>query len=138
MPAKDLFHHAVKVALQKEGWVVTHDPLHLDLPDVEVYIDLGAEKLIAAEKLGQKIVIEIKTFAGTSTISEFHTAVGHFMNHRFLLQKLEPERILWLAIPNEAYESFFRRETIREMTLAYQLKLAVYNPEKETIEQWIE
>jgi XisH protein len=54
MPAKDLFHNAVKVALQKDGWTVTHDPLHLDLPDVEVYIDLGAEKLIAAERSGKK------------------------------------------------------------------------------------
>lgn len=138
MPAKDIFHNAVKIALQKDGWIVTHDPLHLDLPDVEVYIDLGAEKLIAAERSGKKIAIEIKTFAGQSTISEFHTAVGQFMNYRFLLQKLDPDRTLWLAIPNETYESFFRRETIIEMTLNYRLKLAVYNPFMEAIEQWIE
>ena len=138
MPAKDIFHNAVKVALQKDGWIVTHDPLHLDLPDVEVYIDLGAEKLIAAERSGQKIAIKIKTFSGTSTISEFHTAVGQFMNYRFLLQKVDPDRILWLAIPIETYESFFRRDTIQEMTLDYRLKLAVYNPFMEAIEQWIE
>lgn len=27
MSAKDIFHEAVKRGLQKEGWVITHDPL---------------------------------------------------------------------------------------------------------------
>ncbi len=27
--AKDLFHEAVKVALQKDGWEITHDPYKL-------------------------------------------------------------------------------------------------------------
>jgi XisH protein len=138
MPARDLFHNIVKAALQKEGWLITHDPLHLDLPDIEVYVDLGAEQLLAAEREGKKIAVEIKTFAGTSTISEFHTAVGQFMNYRFLLCKLQPERTLWLAVPNETYESFFRRQTIQEMIASYQFKLAVYDPDKEVIEQWIE
>jgi len=49
---------------------------------VEMYVDLGAEKLIAAEKNGKKIAVEIKNFLATSNISEFHTAVGQFLNYR--------------------------------------------------------
>ncbi|WP_013325427.1 element excision factor XisH family protein [Gloeothece verrucosa] len=29
MSAKDVFHDAVRVALEKDGWVITQDPLHL-------------------------------------------------------------------------------------------------------------
>jgi hypothetical protein len=50
MPAKDRFHQAVRHALEQEGWIVTHDPLHIELPDIEVYIDLGADRLLAAER----------------------------------------------------------------------------------------
>jgi hypothetical protein len=82
MPAKDRFHQAVRHALEQEGWIVTHDPLHIELPDIEVYIDLGADRLLAAERESQKIAIEIKTFLGTSTLFEFHLAVGQFVNYR--------------------------------------------------------
>jgi len=138
MPAKDRFHQAVRHALEQEGWIVTHDPLHIELPDIEVYIDLGADRLLAAERESQKMAIEIKTFLGTSTLFEFHLAVGQFVNYRFLLNKVEPERELYLAVPVETYETFFRRETVQEMTQAYRLKIAVYNPNLEAIEQWIE
>ncbi len=54
MPAKDLFHDTVKNALQKEGWVITDDPLHLKYGGLNLYVDLGVEKILAAEKAGQK------------------------------------------------------------------------------------
>lgn len=137
MPAKDTFHQAVKQALQKDGWKITHDPLHIELPDVEVYIDLGAERLLAAEREGRKIAIEIKTFLGASTIFEFHTAIGQFVNYRFLLRKIDKERDLYLAVPVETYETFFRRETIQEMLQDQNVKIVVYNQNTEAIEQWI-
>lgn len=50
MSAKDAFHTVVKTALEKEGWLITHDPYTLQAGTLELYIDLGAEKVIAAEK----------------------------------------------------------------------------------------
>ena len=29
MPAKDIYHEAVKIALEKDGWLITDDPLVL-------------------------------------------------------------------------------------------------------------
>lgn len=81
MPAKDIFHNAVKLALEKDGWLITDDPIYLDYGGVELYIDLGAEKLIAAEKEGQKIAVEVKSFISGSAISEFHKALGQFINY---------------------------------------------------------
>ena len=75
MPAKDAFHQLVRAALEREGWTITHDPYRIDLGFVDFYIDLGAERLIAATKDGEKIAVEIKTFLAASAISEFHVDI---------------------------------------------------------------
>lgn len=67
MPAKDKFHDVVKVALEKEDWQITDDPLPISVGDVDMVIDLGAERLLAAEKHGEKIAVEVKSFLNTST-----------------------------------------------------------------------
>ena len=84
--AKDLFHNTVKIALQKDGWQIIHDPYQLRYGILDVYIDLAAEEAIVAEKAGRKIAVEVKSFAGGSTISEFHTALGQFLNYRIALE----------------------------------------------------
>ena len=85
MSARDKFHYLVKTALENEGWIITHDPYHIVLGFVDFYIALGAERLIAAIKAGEIIAVEIKTFLASSTISEFHTAMGQFINYRIAL-----------------------------------------------------
>lgn len=50
MSRKDRFHQAVKNALEKDGWTITHDPLSLKIGTFRLQVDLGAEKLIAAEE----------------------------------------------------------------------------------------
>jgi hypothetical protein len=60
MAAKDIFHEAVRKGLEKEDCLITDDPLKLQVGGVEMYVDLGAEKIIAAEKDGEKIAVEIK------------------------------------------------------------------------------
>ena len=53
----------------EEGWNITHDPYQIDIGFTDLYIDLGAERLIAAEKDSEKIAIEIKSFLAASTIA---------------------------------------------------------------------
>ena len=103
--AKDLFYNTVKNALQKDGWQITHDPYQLRYGAVDVYIDLAAEtEAIAAEIAGRKIAVEVKSFAGSSIISEFHVALGQFLNYRVALEvSSEPERVLYLAVPTDTY-----------------------------------
>lgn len=77
MAARDKFHTAVKQALIKEQWSITHDPLNLKFGEYDqVQIDLGAEKVLAAEKDGEKIAVEIKSFLSDSSIFDFHVALG--------------------------------------------------------------
>jgi hypothetical protein len=137
--ARDLFHNTVKAALQKDGWRITHDPYQLRYGIADVYIDLAAEEAIAAEKAGCKIAVEVKSFAGGSTISEFHTALGQFLNYRIALEvSNEPDRILYLAVPTDTYQMFRRFEPAKTVIERYQIRLIIYNPNQEVIDRWIE
>ena len=66
MSAKDRYRDCVKNALIKDGWVITHDPLRLPWGKKDMYVDLGAETLLAAEKDQRRIAVEIKSFVGKS------------------------------------------------------------------------
>lgn len=76
MAAKDRFHTVVRKALEKEQWVITDDPLRLDVGGTKFEIDLGAEQLLAAERGTKKIAIEIKTFLSDSPLTDYHAALG--------------------------------------------------------------
>jgi hypothetical protein len=54
MPVKDLYHDTVRTALIKAGWTITDDPLILKIGERSIFIDLGAEKLMAAERDTEK------------------------------------------------------------------------------------
>jgi XisH protein len=138
MAAKDRFHDAVKQALLKEQWVITADPLILKIDKVKFEIDVAAEKVFAAEKAGQKIAVEIKSFLNTSVVTDFHSALGQFLNYRLGLQMNEPDRTLYLAIPLDIFESFFQERFTQEAVRQYQVKLIVYEPVQEVIIEWKE
>ena len=104
MSAKDKYHEHVKDALIKDGWEITHDPYRLDLGKFSYEIDLGAEKLIGAEKEHQKIIVEVKSFLRESIVSEHHIVVGQYINYRIHLRDSDVERVLFLAISMDAYE----------------------------------
>jgi hypothetical protein len=55
----------------------------------------------------QQIAVEVKSFVGKSPVHDFHEATGQFSNYRSALKFKEPERLLFLAIPDETYNDFF-------------------------------
>jgi hypothetical protein len=115
MSAKDKFHDAVKNALVKDGWTITHDPFRLDFGFTDTYIDLGAEKFITADKDDEKIAIEIKSFISKSELYEFYTALGQFLGYRMALKRVEPERVLFLAVPKETCNNLFHQTIISDL-----------------------
>ena len=134
--AKDLFHGAVRRALEKEGWTITNDPLFLNFGGVQMFIDLGAEQIMGAERNGEKIAVEIKSFIGFSATTEFNSALGQFLKYKLALEEEEPARTLYLAIPLDAYRSFFSLELPRRLVERYQVRLIIYNPKEEEIFKW--
>ena len=135
--AKDRFHNVVRTALEKDGWNITADPYEITVDDVDFEIDLAAEKLLAAEREGQKIAVEVKSFISPSNVSEFHTALGQFLNYRDALEKLEPDRQLYLAVRVPIYETFFQRRFIASAVERYQLRLVLYDVQQEVIIRWL-
>ncbi|OUL20514.1 fatty-acid oxidation protein subunit alpha [Nostoc sp. RF31YmG] len=138
MSAKDVFHEVVKTALEKDGWQITNDPLTISVGGVNLSIDLAAEKLIAAEREGQKIAVEVKSFLErSSAISEFHTALGQFINYRGALRRRQPDRVLYLAVPLTTYKTFFQLDFPKDMIVENQVRMLIYDVEEEVIFQWI-
>jgi hypothetical protein len=138
MSARDSCHFAVKSALIKAGWIITADPYRIIYQDIDLYADLAAEKPISAERAGRKIVVEIKSFTGRSSITDLHGAVGQYIIYRQFIQLTDPSYELYLAIDDEIYENFFSRESITILLNAQQIKLLVVDLSKEEIQQWIE
>lgn len=136
--AKDLYHEHVKVALEKENWLITHDGYRLGDEEIEFEVDLGAEKLIAATKGIKKILVEVKSFRGQSKTYEFHQALGQFNNYALALEYQESDRILYLAVPDTVFENFFQKALIQKSISRYQVKLVVYDPLTQEIVLWKE
>ena len=101
-----------------------------------MYVDLGAEKLIAAQKDQQKIAVEIKSFLRVSITSEFHTALGQYLNYQLILENKEADRILYLAVSKDTYTTFFSLLFTQKAIKKYRVNIIVYDPDEEVIIEW--
>lgn len=133
MPSLDIYHDLVKTALQAEGWTITHDSYPLSAGGTELYIDLGAQKIIAAVKQNQKIAVEIKSFSGKSQITEFYSALGQYLTYQQGLKIVEPDRLLYLAIPKIAKNEVFSLALTQQLISELEVKLLVYSTSGEII-----
>ncbi len=133
MSRRDTYHDVVKDALIRERWTITHDPYTFDT-DPQILTDLGAERLIAAEKAYQKIVVEVKSFLQESQVVELEKALGQYGLYRRFLAKQDPDRELYLAVPMHAFVDIFSRQVGREAVEEFHLQLFVYSlSEKEPL-----
>lgn len=137
MSAKDIFHDTVKKALEKEQWLITADPLKFKFGGINFQVDLAAERVLEAERNGEKIAVEIKSFLNPSAITDFYAALGQFLSYRLALEIIEPDRLLYLAIPLDAFDSFFQMEFTQIAIDKHQILLIIYDPIQEVIVKWI-
>lgn len=136
MPARDHLHAHVRKALEGDGWTITHDPLRLRWRKKDVYVDLGAERFIGAEKGLIRIAVEVKSFTGPSPIDALEKALGQFTLYHDILERVDPDRELYLAVSDAAYADIFE-DAMGELLLDNRrIKLLVFNIETEVIERW--
>lgn len=136
--AKDKFHDNVREALVKEGWTITAEQLRIDLGRSYIEMDLMAENLMAAERNGEFIAVEVKSFLLKSVIHAFHEAMGQYLDYRSALEVVDPQRIVFLAVPShiffhEVFQDWFIQKRLREENA----KLIVFDVSTNTIERWI-
>jgi hypothetical protein len=135
--SRDIYHETVRNALEKDGWTITHDPLRLEWGSKDLYVDLGAEQLIAAEKGKRQIAVEIKSFVGASDMDDLEKALGQYILYHDILSKLEPRRELYLAVPQSVVRDIFE-EPVGELLLEYKrVQVIGFDPRAEEIVQWI-
>ncbi len=139
MSRRDTYHEAVKRALVKDGWTISHDPLRITYEGTIVSTDLGAEKATIAE--GQQIAVEIiavevKDLDSESVISEFEKALGQYRLYRALLKRTDPGRIIFLAVRKSVYDEFFQRPAIQVVIGDDEVRLLIFDEFSEEIVLW--
>jgi hypothetical protein len=138
MPAKNIYHDAVVDALQADGWTITADPLYVAVGRRRIFVDLAADRrALAAERGGERIAVEIQSFASGSDVENLHMAVGQYVVYRAVLDKLEPGMVLFLAVPDEAYARVFTDLLGQIVVDGLGIKLLVYQLEDRGVLRWI-
>lgn len=137
MPRDDAIKPAVVAALLKDGWTITADPLQLRYEEVGVGIDLGAERLVGAARGGERIAVEIKTFAGVSTIREYRDAWGQFDVYRMILEETEPDRKLYLAVAADVHRDVFGLRAVQMFLRKRPMARVVVRTDTEEVVEWI-
>ena len=137
MPARDAIHETVKEAVIKDGWEVTDDPYVISYGDRFLFVDLGANSFIGVRQGSKQIAIEIKQFRGQSQVTDLEQAIGQYSLYRILLNQIDPERDLYLAISETTYNDIFD-EPIGKLAIAeIPLKLVIVDVNNKEITQWI-
>lgn len=137
--AKDIYHNIVKEALIKDGWTITNDPLVLlSKEEGGLETDLGAEKLITAEKGMKRIGVEVKSFIQPSLMHEAHRALGQYNFYTSALMMKADDRLMFLAMPVEAHNFLNEKEIFRRTMSMFKVRLLIFDPETAKIESWIE
>ena len=137
MPAADIIHNAVKNALIKDGWTITADPYRIEYEEIDLFADLGAERPIAAERAGERIVVEVKSFVSRSLIQDLKLALGQYEMYLNFLELTAPDRKLYLAISAQVHDDFFMLKAINVLVERLRLSLLVVNVPREEVQKWI-
>ena len=137
MPKKDKFHETVKVALEKGQWHITNDPLFVPTKGGHnFFIDLGAERIIGAEKNGENIAVEIKSFSGASPMYTFYEILGQFLVYKMALREQSKIWELYIAISDIGFKKLDDSPIFSKAIQEYQLKFVVIHPASQSIIEW--
>jgi len=92
---------------------------------------------LAAERAGQKIAVEIKSFVGDSEMDDLEKAIGQYVVYRVVLAEREPNRVLYLAVSKDVLRNIFE-EPLGELLLKNKLVRVIgFDPQTEVIVEWI-
>lgn len=136
--ARDIFHNLVKEALEQDNWLITHDPYALlSRKEGGLSTDLGAEKVIVAERDKEKIAVEVKSFVHISILHDFLLAVGQYFVYSKILAKNDAERTLFVALPDFVYYRIIKYSWANDVISNLDMKFILYNTNLKIITEWI-
>ncbi len=137
MPARDIYHNAVKAALIHDGWTITDEDYTIVVGRQRVFIDLVAERdLIMAQQGNEQIAVEVKSFVSPSAVADLRNAIGQYVMYRSVLRRLDPRRIPYLAIDIETAQTLFAEPLAEYIVADEQVLLILVDIEAERIVEW--
>ena len=145
MPFRDMVHLPIKQALTNDGWETTDDPYVISYGERFLVIDLAAEpdssslsgQFVGARRGTQQIAVEIETFRGKSAIADLEQAIGQYSLYCLLLNELDPDREVYLAVTDIAFSEIFDEPIGKLVIQKLPLKLVVIDVEAVEVVQWI-
>ena len=72
-------------------------------------------------------------------MTDFHEAMGQYLDYKSALEDFDPQRIVFLALPLYAYNNaVFQGRFIQKRLKEEKAKLIIFDPIKNEVIQWIE
>lgn len=139
MPQRDRIHNQVRNALIADGWTITDEEYHLKLDTRSVYIDIFAERsLLAAERAGRRIAVEVKSFLDASEVKDLRDAVGQYILYAAVLRRIpeESDRLPYLAVDSAAGYGILDEAIGRAVLEDQQVRVIVVDIQQERIVEW--
>lgn len=139
MARTDRDHDAVLQALRAVGWTITHPyGMGINWGGKTGRPDIGAE-MTGADQAVRKIVVEVKNYppTGNGVMGDFHRAIGQYLTYQSYFEEHEPDRQVVKAVPRATYDGFLKHPDILRFLKRHRILLFVYNPDSQTIDQWI-
>jgi len=110
----------------------------LSREDGGLQVDLGAEKIIAAERGLVRIAVEVKSFINPSPVNDFHEAFGQHQIYLDVLEMTNSDRIMYLAMPSAIYKYLIKKNFIQFVIGKHHVRVITFNPLTKSIQAWIE
>lgn len=119
----------VQAALVSDGWTVKKGAITIIKGNYQFFID------VSAEKDGQKVAIEVKSFLN-NFVYDWHLALGQYLTYNALLFKLDPDRVLYLAVPEDIYTEHFQSAPFQEFVVLYSINLFIFSQDANRVIAW--
>ena len=91
---------------------------------------------MTAKKEDRKIAVEVKSFVSYSNMADLENALGQYILYRNIIEELEPERTLYLAVHEEVFATIFEESLGQMLIRKNHLKLVIFSKTEEVIVKW--
>src|SRR6185295_5793760 len=100
-------------------------------------VDLAAQRLLAAERAGSRIAVEIKSFVGRSDVLDLEQALGQFVLYAEVLAETDPIGFCISRLKKLPTKRYLKKPIGELLLLKKRLRVIVFDSDTEEIRRWI-
>ena len=87
-------------------------------------------------EVGSPIPLWVGRFTAASAVAALEEAVGQYVVYQDVLEEMEMERSLYLAVPDYAQEGILSEPIGELLVRKHNIHLIIYNPDTEEVVAW--